>query len=968
MKGRKKILLLALFAVATLVFSACSKTQTNNDFSVGGTVITDAEFFEISIFVNGIKTDYSLDSSGCFNISHLKSGDVITFSKEGYSFNSYTVGGFSVDGIEIVGTKCRYDVLTFFDENYGTVSGAGKYEYGETATLTITPKEHFEIDGIYEKDNLVSSNSEYSFTVTDDHVFVVRFSKKKYPITIEKTDKACVVVAPESAVFGEEITVSASDDENFVFAYFEIDGTKYYDKTLNFTIKSENTKINAVFLKRLSKPEISFDGRSISVVKGENAESCEVFIDGEFLFNTTSDKTFSLADYNVSDGAHNVLVKVSGDGFGENESAININYVRPYDTPKNVGMLIEEDKVYFVFQQVLAASGYEIFMNGQKVETPLDKKASGGSILIRVDTLFTENGTYAFSVRATGDRPESEMSFAAEYTFKGTLSAPEKLTISADKKLSFSAVDGAASYDVVINGVSVLKSATKTEIELIDVLTSPINYEIKVRANGDNRLTFDSKFSTLSYDNVMQLGTPENVGITSVDGKVILSFDSVSYASGYEIDVNGEILKTTDNKYDLTDKVSVPADYTIKVRATGGKGYDAGEWATTTYEYRKTIESPRLLVENKTVSWAKSEGANEYSVVVTFMETEIEKVDRFSGTSFDLSELVAKHGAGEYAVKVQALSNGNYDYSDVTTIYYRNYLTLEAPTLTVNGTIVSWTKVENAVDYTIKIDGRIISTNVTAESFDVSPYVAEVKTYTIAVVANANGWYYESAEGTATFVKTGALSSPVPTASGSVVSWTKVLGATAYDVYVGGEKVLTVTDTTADISTYLQQGENKVKIVATAEGFSDGVSEEIVVIGDAIERVGLKTYRMIIENESDYIVFVDGQRTDKKIENGKITLPDTAEKMIIVPDITNLPEEGGYVMLFSEIDLTTATKNGEEYAVQGWIADSFDNTRLTIIGEGEGTNELGEHTVDGGNKVYYLNEKGKYRPKQPGEV
>lgn len=432
--------------------------------------------------------------------------------------------------------------------------------------------------------------------------------------------------------------------------------------------------------------------------------------------------------------------------------------------------------------------------------------------------------------------------------------------------------------------------------------------------------------------------------------------------------MNGEILKTTDNKYDLTDKVSVPADYTIKVRATGGKGYDASEWATTTYECRKTIENPRLLVENKTVSWAKSEGANEYSVVVTFMETEIEKVDRFSGTSFDLSELVAKHGAGEYAVKVQALSNGNYDYSDVTTIYYRNYLTLEAPTVTINGTIVSWTKVENAVDYTIKIDGRIISTNVTTESFDVSPYVAEVKTYTIAVVANANGWYYESAEGTATFVKTGALSSPVPTASGSVISWTKVLGATAYDVYVGGEKVLTVTETTADISAHLQQGENKVKIVATAEGFSDGVSEEIVVIGSTSESTGLKTYKLkIAANESDYIVFVDGQRTDKKIANGKITLPDTAEKMIIVPDITNLPADGGYVMLFSEIDLTTATKNGEEYAVQGWIADSFDNTRLTIIGEGEGTNELGEHTVDGGNKVYYLNEKGKYRPKQPGE-
>ena len=93
--------------------------------------------------------------------------------------------------------------------------------------------------------------------------------------------------------------------------------------------------------------------------------------------------------------------------------------------------------------------------------------------------------------------------------------------------------------------------------------------------------------------------------------------------------------------------------------------------------------------------------------------------------------------------------------------------------------------------------------------------------------------------------------------------------------------------------------------------------------------------------------------------------------MIIVPDIADLPADGENVTLFSEIDLTTAAQDGEEYAVQGWILDNFDNTRLTIIGEGDGTNELGEYVVgDGkdGKKVYYLNEKGKYRPKQTGEA
>lgn len=71
-------------------------------------------------------------------------------------------------------------------------------------------------------------------------------------------------------------------------------------------------------------------------------------------------------------------------------------------------------------------------------------------------------------------------------------------------------------------------------------------------------------------------------------------------------------------------------------------------------------------------------------------------------------------------------------------------------------------------------------------------------------------------------------------------------------------------------------------------------------------------------------------------------------------------------MLFSEIDLKTAAKDGEEY-VATIVGEWFYGEDLTIIGEGEGTNELGVHIMNDGKKVYYLNEKGKYRPKKPGE-
>lgn len=216
--------------------------------------------------------------------------------------------------------------------------------------------------------------------------------------------------------------------------------------------------------------------------------------------------------------------------------------------PENLSVTVRDGSYYLTFENVPYNNGYEVVVNGKTtvvekdVTAVLINVASGSEFPVKIRTICA-------------DETRSSDFYETTLVIGRALDAPENLTMSADKKLSFSAVDGAASYDVVINGVSVLKAATKTEIELIDVLTSPINYEIKVRANGDNRLTYDSKFSTLSYDNVMQLGTPANVGITSVDGKVILSFNSVSYASGYEIDVNGEILKTTDNKYDLTDNV-----------------------------------------------------------------------------------------------------------------------------------------------------------------------------------------------------------------------------------------------------------------------------------------------------------------------------------------------------------------------------------------------------------------------------
>lgn len=487
MRRGRIILSTLLFAAAVIMFSACSKTPLNNNLSVGGTIKADADFFEISILVNGRTTGITPDSDGKFFISDLKSGDVVSFSKKGYSFNSYTVGGFSVQNLEIVGTKDVYSVLVFYESEKGSVTGVGKYSYGETATLTFTPAAHYEFLGLYEKENLITAETTYSFVSEEDRVFVARFSAAAYPITLVKTADECVVRAPETARFGEEVEVTAEDSENYVFAYFDTDGEIHRERTMKYVVKNENPTINAVFYKRLDKPAVTFDGRKINVSCNENTMSSEIYIDKILCKTAAGNAEVSLTEFNVSDGTHEVEVVAKGNGFGESITKIEISYVRPYDVPKNVGAVVEGDMVYFTFQRVLNADGYDVFVNGKIVdEGALTAEIVGNTVKVRVDTLFDKVGKYLFSVRAKGERPESDVTSPVAYVYKGRLIAPTAVV--ENGILTVSHADN-ANLLVEINGVNVTDKLQNGTLALNDVLDENCtNAKIKVTATLDGYL------------------------------------------------------------------------------------------------------------------------------------------------------------------------------------------------------------------------------------------------------------------------------------------------------------------------------------------------------------------------------------------------------------------------------------------------------------------------------------------------
>ena len=60
---------------------------------------------------------------------------------------------------------------------YGTVSGAGEYEYNASCTVTATPAEGYMFTNWTVNGNVVSTDAEYSFTVTNDIDLVAHFAE-----------------------------------------------------------------------------------------------------------------------------------------------------------------------------------------------------------------------------------------------------------------------------------------------------------------------------------------------------------------------------------------------------------------------------------------------------------------------------------------------------------------------------------------------------------------------------------------------------------------------------------------------------------------------------------------------------------------------------------------------------------------------------------------------------------------------
>ena len=175
-------------SAADKVFSG-SVTMTANDW----TIITLDNPFDYDGFSNIVLVadDNSGSWSGTPHMScrvFAAQGQAIRVYSDNNNYNPIAPESYS--GTEVLNVKNQLllakmepttDPITITVSanpiNGGTVSGGGVFNFGETCTVTATPNQSFRFTGWFENGQLVSNDTEFSFTVVNDRNLVATFGE-----------------------------------------------------------------------------------------------------------------------------------------------------------------------------------------------------------------------------------------------------------------------------------------------------------------------------------------------------------------------------------------------------------------------------------------------------------------------------------------------------------------------------------------------------------------------------------------------------------------------------------------------------------------------------------------------------------------------------------------------------------------------------------------------------------------------
>ena len=182
----------------------------------------------------------SVTGGGTYNQG--QSCTVTASANAGYTFTNWTENG------NVVSTNASYtftvnnnrNLVANFQaqtQNYtitvsaaprdgGTVTGGGTYQEGQSCTVTATPNNGYTFTNWTENGNVVSTNANYTFTVTGNRTLVAQFQPQYYTIgTSANPANGGTITGGGTFQYGESCTVGAGPSDGYTFINWTSNGS-----------------------------------------------------------------------------------------------------------------------------------------------------------------------------------------------------------------------------------------------------------------------------------------------------------------------------------------------------------------------------------------------------------------------------------------------------------------------------------------------------------------------------------------------------------------------------------------------------------------------------------------------------------------------------------------------------------------------------------------------------------------------
>lgn len=444
-------------------------------------------------------------------------------------------------------------------------------------------------------------------------------------------------------------------------------------------------------------------------------------------------------------------------------------------TPFSVPMILTdsaEHEVTVHWTVVFNADGYEV-------------EADGLIFPLGVQNDFIQEGLdsgtiHQYRVRAISGDIKGEWSWLTQpWTLPDVPGNIHTQSTSSSVSLQWDEVRGATGYDIETYNTVIYNGNVTQYSE--NNLNPNMQRTYRIRAKNASGV---GKWSPIISESTLP-GATGSLNVVATDTSITVSWDAVSGASGYDLEVDGAVLNSINETQYVHENLQSNSTHTYRVRSMNDEG--TSEWselvmATTLpsvpHNLRATVGNTNIKLH-----WDEVSGATEYDI-----EADGVIVENGLSTTYTHAGLEKNT---EHVYRVRAKSGSVVgEWSELITRTTLSDIPSNLRTTATGDEItVTWDRVIGATGYDIEVDGRIVDNglNLTYDHKGLLPYSEH--TYRVRARNTwGNGPWSEL------IAQVTGLGNPrniklVSTFDSITITWDAVEEATNYELAIDGELV-----------------------------------------------------------------------------------------------------------------------------------------------------------------------------------